>query len=67
MKMFKESIRELIANRDQDWITALKKAEKEGGGVDLSPLIGTQAQNWKKLDEVFSEFEIRMKSKKRFF
>lgn len=65
--MLKEIMRALLSDRDIDWINALKRAEKDGEGVDLSALIGTQSDKWRRFDEAFSEAEIRSKSKKRFW
>jgi hypothetical protein len=61
MQEMKKNVHDVINQINQDWVTELKDAEKEGRGVDLSTMFGKFSENVKKIEQHFRDFEARYK------
>ena len=59
MITLRKKVVELVAELNTDWIQAIKAAEKEGEGLDLTELLQRYTLRMQDLDNAFLDFEDR--------
>jgi len=64
MYELKEQVGKIINQVNQDWVNAIKEAEKSGTGLELNDMFGKFSQNIQSLNQKFMEFEQRSSKKK---
>lgn len=65
MNELKTRTMEVINQINQDWVGALKTAEENNAGVDITEMMGKFSANLVKLDNYFREAEMRVKKPKK--
>ena len=65
MDELKKNVLEVIDKINGDWVDALKSAEKEGTGIDLTDMMGKFSKNIKDLDQHFRDAIMRIFKKKK--
>jgi len=67
MEKLEEDINNLINESNQNWVRAIKEAEKSEKGLDLSEMFGKYSEIINKKDRAFQEAKIRKTGKKGGF
>ena len=67
MEELEKQINGIMNQLNQSWIGALKEAEKNNKGIDLSEVMQRYSDLIQKKDSAFQDARIRVKTKKGFF
>ena len=60
-----KNINNIMNEINQSWITAIKDAEKSGGGIDITVVFAKYSELVKKKDQAFLEAEQRIGEKRK--
>lgn len=64
MEKLESDINDLMNESNQNWVKAIREAEKTGVGLDLSEMFGKYSDIVNKKDKAFQDANIRKKGKK---
>lgn len=67
MEELKSNVMKVIDTINQDWVSAIKDAEKNNEGIDLSQMMGKFSHNIVNLDKFFLDAKERVPNKKKGF
>ena len=70
MEKLESDINELMNKQNQNWVNAIKEAQKNKEGIDLSEMFGKYSEIIANKEKAFQDAKIRMKEggkKKSFF
>lgn len=67
MQKLESDINELINQSNQNWVNAVKEAEKKEEGLDLSEMFGKYSDIMKQINTAFQDAKERLRKNKKGF